>query len=122
MSSATIERNKLYHEVSCKLRELKSEVVNKVIRDGVSTALGTENFIKNVEDLINKDHQLEELQSQLLKLRIKRYRVKEIVEGLLGLEDDSETEDCPGGNNNQEGDGMGSNNSQEGIDVIGLHA
>jgi len=95
MSSATIERNELYHEVRCKLRKLESEVVNKVIRDGIS----------------------------LLKLRIKRYRAEAIVEGLLGLEEDAcETEDGTGGNDNQEGDGTGGNHSQEGIDTVGPHA
>jgi len=41
MSSATIERNELYHEVRCKLQMLETEVVNKVIRDGISLEFST---------------------------------------------------------------------------------
>ncbi|KNZ45892.1 hypothetical protein VP01_7712g1 [Puccinia sorghi] len=54
------------------LSTVLSEIVQSTIMHGVSPAASRARFLDKVEEEITRDHQYNELQSQLLKLCIKR--------------------------------------------------
>ncbi|POV99409.1 hypothetical protein PSTT_13795 [Puccinia striiformis] len=93
MSSTTIECNELYHKVFCELQILESKLVKEVILCGYSPAKGRAAFLEEVERSITSNHRFHDLQSQLLKLRIERYRAEALVDKLpKGSNTDSDSE------------------------------
>ncbi|POW16745.1 hypothetical protein PSHT_06674, partial [Puccinia striiformis] len=93
MSSTTIKCNELYHKVFCELQILESKLVKEVILCGYSPAKGRAAFLEEVERSITSNHRFHDLQSQLLKLRIERYRAEALVDKLpKGSNTDSDSE------------------------------
>ncbi|OAV86292.1 hypothetical protein PTTG_29978 [Puccinia triticina 1-1 BBBD Race 1] len=87
MSSVSIERNEMYEDVYLKLREMESETVQEVIDMGRSPVHNATAFHQYVEDEIRRKCQFEEFQTKLLQLRIKRYRIEEVVKELTEQSD-----------------------------------
>ncbi|OAV88111.1 hypothetical protein PTTG_00404 [Puccinia triticina 1-1 BBBD Race 1] len=84
MSSETIERNELYNDTYVQLQKMESKFIHGVLSVSKSSSIpiyltDRKEFVTMFHHEISQHDQYKRLQSDLLRLRIQRYRVEAIV-------------------------------------------
>ncbi|KAA1087018.1 hypothetical protein PGT21_019769 [Puccinia graminis f. sp. tritici] len=82
MSSVTIERNELYQDAYLALLQVESELLKESIASGAIAANITnrDSFLYELFHIFNDSPEHKRAQDSVLRLRLKRYRVKEIAD------------------------------------------
>ncbi|EFP93531.1 uncharacterized protein PGTG_18945 [Puccinia graminis f. sp. tritici CRL 75-36-700-3] len=80
MCSSTIERNEFYQEAAQSLRLYESLVAKAILQhQRPDNYLDIDQYIATILKKIDCDHQYKKLRSELLRLRLRRYRIESII-------------------------------------------